>query len=85
LRKIIITMHNKIRHKHYLHKRRILINKLFLTKPCYATTLMEIKDKISQFNVIDFFNVQSVASDNDFDINEFKEHVLKNMDKINHQ
>jgi len=44
---------------------------------------MEIKEKISKFNVIDFFNVQNEAAESDFDINEFKGQVLKKLDTIN--
>jgi len=76
-------MHNKVRSKHYLYKRRKLINSLFLIKPCYAHTLMEIKDKISKFNVIDFYNVQNESSESEFDINEYKSQVLKKLDTIN--
>lgn len=44
---------------------------------------MEIKEKISKFNVIDFYNVQNEAAESDFDINEFKGQVLKKLDTIN--
>lgn len=43
---------------------------------------MEIKEKISQFNFIDFYNVQSEASESDFDINEFTLQVIKKLEQI---
>jgi len=46
---------------------------------------MEVKNKISKFNVIDFFNVQNDAAEPEFDIDEFKGQVLKKLDTINSQ
>lgn len=46
---------------------------------------MEIKNKISKFNIIDFYNVQNDAAEPEFEIDEFTSQVLKKLDTINSQ
>lgn len=46
-----MNMHNKVRRKMFLEKRRELMNKLFITKPVYSEKLMELKDEIWRFPI----------------------------------
>jgi len=57
------------------------MNKLFLTKPCYSSTLMDIKANIYNF---DFGNIFTKADkeSTDIDVNAYTEHVSKTLSEL---
>jgi len=64
-----MTLHNKVRRKMFLEKRRLLMNKLFITKPIYSQKLMEIKDEIFKFQIDNIYETKSEA-DNNIEVNK---------------